>query len=503
MVFASQAFLAFLAIVLGVYWLLGCWSDRAGKAWLISASLFFYGYWSPPYLLLLLGSIVVNFVVVKALLANREPRLRALLAAAGILLNIGLIAYYKYFAFLIETLNFVTASNLQVPEILLPIGISFFTFQQIGLLVDTWKGRVERLAFWDHVYFIAFFPQLIAGPIVSQQEMLPQLAAKSRWLLDPRQVAVGAALFSIGMFKKTVLADSIVRYVDAIYTAADRGLPIGMLDGWAAGVGYGFQVYFDFSGYSDMAIGLGIMFGFSLPLNFYSPYKAASIRAFWRRWHVTLSRFLRNLLFIPMGGSRHGLARTILALIATMGIGGLWHGAGWTFVVWGLLHGAYLAINHLWIAVGLPRFAGIAARVRASPGWSRFVRALCVLLTFAAVSFAWVFFRANDMESALHLASAMFGLGDDSGVASMAADFVPILFAYFLIVWCLPSTMEIFARCGAILHIEDYDARPQSSRLFRVISFRLSGAWAAASALVLLSAWFAMSKLSPFIYYQF
>ena len=503
MVFASQAFFAFLAIVLGVCWLLGRWSEHAGKAWIIVASLFFYGYWSPAYLLLLLGSIGVNFTVVKALLASSDPRRRAQLVTIGILLNIALIAYFKYFAFLIESLNFVTKANLPVPEILLPIGISFFTFQQIGMLVDTLKDRLTSLSFWNHVFLVTFFPHLIAGPIVAQHEMLPQLTAARRWVLDPRQVAVGAALFSIGMFKKTVLADSIVRYVDALYAAADRGLPIGMLDGWAAGVGYGFQVYFDFSGYSDMAIGLAIMFGIKLPLNFFSPYKAASIRAFWRRWHVTLSRFLRNLLFIPMGGSRQGLGRTILALIVTMAIGGLWHGAGWTFVVWGLLHGAYLSINHLWIAAGLPRFAGIAVRVRASVGWSKFARAVCVLLTFAAVSFAWVFFRAADMQSALHLASAMLGLGHDSGAAPMTTDFAPILLAYFLIVWCLPNTMEIFARSGAILHIEDYDARPESSGLLRAISFRLSGAWAAGSALVLLSAWFAMSKLSPFIYYQF
>ncbi len=503
MVFASQAFLAFLAVVLGVYWLLARWSAGAGKAWIIIASLFFYGYWAPAYLLLLLGSIGVNFAFVHALIANTNRRQRALLVTAGIVANVGLIAYFKYFAFLIESLNVVSASDLPVPEILLPIGISFFTFQQIGMLVDTWKDRLTSLSFWNHVFLVTFFPHLIAGPIVAQHEMLPQLTAIRRWLVDPRQVAVGAALFSIGMFKKTVLADSIVRYVDAIYTAADRGLPIGVLDGWAAGVGYGFQVYFDFSGYSDMAIGLAIMFGIKLPLNFFSPYKAASIRAFWRRWHVTLSRFLRNLLFIPMGGSRHGLVRTLLALIATMAIGGLWHGAGWTFVIWGLFHGAYLSVNHLWIAVGLPRFAGIAAQVRASAAWSRLARTLCVLLTFSAVSFAWVFFRAHDIQSALHLASAMLGLGDDSGATPMAADFAPILLAYFLIVWCLPSTMEIFAHSGAILHIEDYDARPESSRLLRAVSFRLSGAWAVGSALVLLSAWFALSKLSPFIYYQF
>ncbi|MDH4260356.1 MAG: MBOAT family protein, partial [Gammaproteobacteria bacterium] len=295
MVFASQAFLAFLVVVLGVYWALGRTHPLAGKAWLIAASLFFYGYWLPAYLVLLVGSIIVNFAVVRALLSGCSARWRSLLAGTGIVLNISLIVYYKYFAFLVGSLNFVAASDIRIPEIVLPIGISFFTFQQIGLLVDTWKGRVTSLRFWDHFFFIAFFPQLIAGPIVSQNEMLPQLATIRHWILAPGKLAVGAALFSIGLFKKTVLIDPFVPHIDAIYAAAVRGDPISMMDGWAAGLGYGFQVYFDFSGYSDMAIGLAFMFGLSLPLNFFSPYKAGSIRMFWRCWHVTLSRFLRNL----------------------------------------------------------------------------------------------------------------------------------------------------------------------------------------------------------------
>ncbi len=503
MVFASQAFLAFLSVVLGVYWLLGKRHERAGKAWLIAASLFFYGYWVPVYLLLLAGSIVVNFAVVRALLASRDARLRSILVTIGIALNIGLIAYYKYFAFLVESLNFVAAADLPVPEIILPIGISFFTFQQIGLLVDTWKGRVAELRFWDHVFFIAFFPQLIAGPIVSQQEMLPQLASIRRWVLDPGKVAAGAALFSIGLFKKTVLIDPFVPHIDAIYATAARGDPIGMLDGWAAGIGYGFQVYFDFSGYSDMAIGLAFIFGISLPLNFFSPYKAASIRMFWRRWHVTLSRFLRNLLFIPMGGSRHGLALTIAVLLVTMGLGGLWHGAGWTFVVWGLLHGAYLSVNHAWIQLALPRAGRLVKTVRASPILSRMAHAACVLLTFGAVSFAWVFFRAPDFDTALRLAAAMLGLSGESGAHPVAAGILPMLLPYFLIVWCLPNTMQLFARSGAILNIRDYTAAREPTLLERRFSFRPSRTWAVGSALVFVTAWFAMSNLSPFIYYQF
>ena len=503
MVFASQAFLAFLGVVLAVYWALSRRYERAGKAWLIAASLFFYGYWAPAYLLLLLVSIAINFAVVQGLLGTTEPQRRSLLLTIGIALNLGLIAYYKYCAFFIESLNVVAALDLRVPEIILPIGISFFTFQQIGLLMDTWEGRVRGLKFWDHVFFIAFFPQLIAGPIVSQDELLPQLGAIRRWRLEPGKLAAGAALFAVGLFKKTVLIDPFARHVDAIYNVAARGDPLGFLDGWAAGVGYGFQIYFDFSGYSDMAIGLAFMFGFSLPLNFFSPYKASSIRMFWRRWHVTLSRFLQKLLYIPMGGNRYGMARTVAALIGTMGIGGLWHGAGWNFVIWGLLHGAFLSVNHVWIRLVLHRAGWVVDRVRASPVMSRLAYAAGVLLTFGAVSLAWVFFRAPDVHTASRLAMAMLGLSGHSGVHWVTESMGPKLMPYFLIVWLLPNSMQLFRRSGAILHIEDYVGAGEASPLERWFSFRLSRAWAIGSAVIFLSGWFMMSNLSPFIYFQF
>ena len=503
MVFASQAFLAFLAVTLGVYWILGRTHERAGKAWIIVASLFFYGYWVPVYLFLLIGSIVANFSVVRALIAIRDARLRAFIVTAGIVFNVGLIAYYKYFAFLVESLNVVAHAGIEVPSIVLPIGISFFTFQQTGMLVDAWKGRLTNLPFWNHLFLVSFFPHLIAGPIVAQHEMLPQLAAARRWFLHPGRLAVGAALFSAGLFKKTVLIDPFAPHIDAIYSAAARGDPIGMLDGWAAGVGYGFQVYFDFSGYSDMALGLAFMFGIRLPLNFFSPYKSTSIRMFWRRWHVTLSRFLRDLLFIPLGGSRQGLARTIAALLVTMGLGGLWHGAGWKFVVWGLLHGLYLSVNHLWTKLALPRMGRLATTVRESPHLARLAQGGGLLLTFAAVSFAWVFFRAPDFDTALRLAGAMLGLSHSTVGATVFPSILPKLLPYFLIVWCLPNTMQLFGRSGAILHVEDYATAQEPPALLRRFAFTPSRAWAVASALTFVIAWFAMSNLSPFIYYQF
>ncbi len=498
MVFASHTFLAFLAIVLLVYWLVGRSDERLGKPLLIAASFVFYGYWIPAYLLILAVSIGFNHLIARAILSGRWPNAGWWLTALGVALNLGLIGYYKYAAFVVESLNWSFDTGFDVPDIVLPIGISFFTFQQISLLVDAWRGRVAELRFWDHVLFVSFFPQLIAGPIVRQHDMLPQLAARRDWRLRADCVAIGLALFACGLFKKAVLIDPVVPYLDIVYQAAADGDPVGFVDGWVAGIGYGFQVYFDFSAYSDMAIGLGFLFGIRLPINFFSPYKADSIRAFWRRWHISLSRFLRDYLFIPLGGSRHGLARTAMALLVTMALGGLWHGAGWTFVIWGLLHGSYLAVNHLWRAfaarfVRRPR----SALLRWPARW------LSVAITFLAVSFAWVFFRAPDFDAAWRLASVMFGGGPWHEVAFLTRGIVPMFPIYFLIVWLMPNTMELFQRSGAALHVEDYrdpETRPLRPRW---LGFEISTRWAVTTAGVFICAWFALSNLSPFIYFQF
>jgi D-alanyl-lipoteichoic acid acyltransferase DltB (MBOAT superfamily) len=502
MVFASHSFLAFLAIVLAVYWLVGRRDERLGKPVLIVASFVFYGYWIPAYLLILTASILFNHAIARAVLSGPSPRLRRALTALGIALNLALIGFYKYAAFLVESLNWTMQTRFDVPEIILPIGISFFTFQQISLLVDAYRGRVERLRFWDHVLFICFFPQLIAGPIVRQHDMLPQLTARRDWRLRMDYLAIGIALFAFGLFKKTVLIDPFVPYLDLVYQAAASGDAVGFVDGWVAGIGYGFQVYFDFSAYSDMAIGLGFMFGLRLPINFFSPYKADSIRAFWRRWHISLSRFLRDYLFIPMGGSRHGLARTVAALLVTMGLGGLWHGAGWTFVIWGLLHGAYLSGNHLWRALVAKWLPGSRDRVRRSVSLAWIARILSIGITFLAVSFAWVFFRSPDLDSAMRLATAMFGFSSWHEVAHLTRGIVPMFPLYLLIVWLMPNTMELFQATRAALHVEEY-RDDKVAPLPGWLTFALSSRWAATTAIVFICAWFALSNLSPFIYFQF
>jgi alginate O-acetyltransferase complex protein AlgI len=502
MVFASHSFLAFLAIVLAVYWLVGRRDERLGKPVLIVASFVFYGYWIPAYLLLLSVSILFNHVIARVVLSGPSPGIRRALTALGIALNLALIGFYKYAAFLVESLNWTMQTRFDVPEIILPIGISFFTFQQISLLVDAYRGRVERLRFWDHVLFICFFPQLIAGPIVRQNDMLPQLMARQDWRLRMDYLAIGIALFAFGLFKKTVLIDPFVPYLDLIYQAAAAGDAVGFVDGWVAGIGYGFQVYFDFSAYSDMAIGLGFMFGLRLPINFFSPYKADSIRAFWRRWHISLSRFLRDYLFIPMGGSHHGLACTVAALMVTMGLGGLWHGAGWTFVIWGLLHGAYLSGNHLWRALVAKWLPGSRDRVRRSVSLSWIARILSIGITFLAVSFAWVFFRSPDLDSAMRLATAMFGFSSWHEVALITRGIVPLFPLYLIIVWLMPNTMELFQATRAALHVEEY----RDDRLTPLpgwVTFTLSSRWAVITSIVFICAWFALSNLSPFIYFQF
>ncbi len=503
MVFASHSFLAFLAIVLAAYWLVGRSDERLGKPLLIVASFVFYGFWIPAYLILITASILFNHAIVRAVLSEPVPGVRRALTVLGITLNLALIGFYKYAAFLVESFNWTLQTEFSVPEIVLPISISFFTFQQISLLVDAHQGRVERLRFWDHVLFISFFPQLIAGPIVRQHDMLPQLEARRNWSLRADYLAIGIALFSLGLFKKTVLIDPVVPYLDLVYQAAASGDAVGFLDGWAAGIGYGFQIYFDFSAYSDMAIGLGIMFGIHLPINFFSPYKADSIRVFWRRWHISLSRFLRDYLFVPLGGSRRGLVHTVAALIVTMALGGLWHGAGWTFVVWGLLHGAYLSSNHLWRAFVARWLPGLRDRVRRSPVLGIAMRALSIGITFLAVSFAWVFFRSPDIDSAMRLAVAMFGFSGWHEVVFLTRGIVPIFPLYFLIIWVMPNTMELFQTTRAALHVEDYRDDEVSPLFPGWLSFNLSVGWATTTAVVFICAWFALSNLSPFIYFQF
>ena len=416
MLFNSLEFIfLFLPITLVIFFQISKLGNyRFAIAFLVAASLSFYGWWNPPYLILLIFSLIFNYFIGSALSDKLKISVsKKLLLTLGIIVNLGLIGYFKYANFFLSSLSSLIGTNFNIENIILPLAISFFTFQQIAYLVDAYKGETKEYNFLDYCLFVTFFPQLIAGPIVHHKEVMPQFADKSTYRFNPENMAVGITIFSLGLFKKVVFADNIAVYATPVFNAASQGRAPTLIEAWIAALAYTLQLYFDFSGYSDMAIGISRMFGIKLPINFNSPYKAISISDFWRRWHITLSNFLRDYLYIPLGGSRQGEIRRNLNLLITMLLGGLWHGAGWTFIFWGGLHGSYLIINHQWRS--LRKRLGHDLKntnwVDRGCGW---------FLTFIAVVVSWVFFRAESMGTALVIVKGMFGFNGLSVAESLS-----------------------------------------------------------------------------------
>ena len=401
MLFNSYVFLfAFLPVTLLGFHLIGKQGHhRVAISWLVGASLFFYGWWNPAYLGLILGSILFNYAVGVALL-GRPNKLTLFL---GVAVNLGVLGYFKYANFFIDNINSLVGSDIILEQIILPLGISFFTFQQITYLVDAYRGETREYNFLHYCLFVTFFPQLIAGPIVHHKEMLPQFAKDALHGLKSKNLAVGFTIFIIGLFKKVVLADGIAVHATSVFNGAENGVYLTFFEAWGGALAYSFQLYFDFSGYSDMAIGLARMFGIRLPLNFNSPYKAISIIDFWRRWHITLSRFLRDYLYIPLGGNRKGETRRFTNLMITMLLGGLWHGAGWNFILFGLAHGTYIVICGAWIKVkkSISNNRVIKSTVAAN--------SIGRVITFLAVVLAFVPFRAESMDGTSNMLTAMLG----------------------------------------------------------------------------------------------
>jgi alginate O-acetyltransferase complex protein AlgI len=397
MLFSSYTFLfQFLPAVALAFAAARRHSPRAGILVLVGASLFFYAAWRPIYLLLLMASIAVNFSLG---LLMENPRRRRAVGLTGVALNLALLCYYKYTGFILGSIDMLTGAPPPLLNIVLPLGISFFTFQQIAYLVDVMRGAPVERDIFSYGLFVSFFPHLIAGPLVHHAEMIPQFK-RERTSRSALLAARGLAILAAGLFKKVVIADNLAQFVSPVFTHLDAGGGVTTSWAWLATLSYTLQIYFDFSGYSDMAIGLALLFGIRLPVNFRSPYKALSIVDFWRRWHITLSRFLRDYLYIPLGGNRQGEQRRYLNLMLTMLLGGLWHGAGWNFLIWGGLHGLYLCVNRLWQeGRGL---AGPASRLAAILSWS---------ITFFAVVIAWVFFRARTLAGAWQMLASLFGLG--------------------------------------------------------------------------------------------
>ena len=401
MLFNSTIFLfGFLPVALSVFFTLGRLSATAARIWLAAASLFFYAWWNPPYLILLAISILFNFGVGRLL---QEPERytflpsRKLVLGLGLAFNLGFLGYFKYYAFVVQNIDAVTGADFTVTHIALPLAISFFTFQKIAYLVDSYQGKVQDRSFINYVLFAAFFPQLIAGPIVHYSEIFPQFRKPETYRFQWPLFTDGLSLFLLGLAKKVVLADEFARYSDMMFAGAQTGATLTLVPAWVGALSSTLQLYFDFSGYSDMAIGLARMFNIELPLNFWSPYKSGSIIEFWRRWHMTLSRFLRDYVYIPLGGNRGGAARRYRNLLLTMLVGGIWHGAGWTFFAWGALHGVALAVNHLW------------TEHVTRPLRSRLYQAAAHIATLLVVVCGWVIFRSPTMDAAGRVFAGMSG----------------------------------------------------------------------------------------------
>lgn len=409
---AVFTFLFLPAVVVG-FFMVARVSRTLAACWLFAASVFFYGYWMPRFTLLLLASIAVNFLVGRRIGAcdRNDPAGRRLARGwmiAGVTFNLALLGYFKYANFFVGSLEAALGVQLHVAHILLPIGISFFTFTQIAFLADAYQKGVREYKLAHYGLFVTYFPHLIAGPILHHAQMMPQFESEETYRVSLANFAAGLAIFGLGLVKKVVIADGIGPYADAVFNAASHGAHPGFCEAWLGALTYTFQLYFDFSGYSDMAIGLSWMLNIRLPFNFDSPYKSRNISDFWRRWHMTLSTFLRDYLYIPLGGNRRGQVRRYLNLAATMLLGGLWHGASWTFVFWGGLHGAYLAINHA--------FRAVIARTAAWLEESRLYEIACWSLTFLGVVVAWVFFRAPTFASAGRLLEGMMGISAPAAI---------------------------------------------------------------------------------------
>lgn len=396
MLFNSYVFiLVFLPLCICSYYLLNHFEKyNLSLVVLLGMSLYFYGYITPKYIIILIGSIVVNWCCSRIML--HWGKYRKLLLVVGICFDIGLIFYFKYYDFFVENINYIFKSSFNLRHIALPLGISFFTFQQISYLVDSYRGETARYNFLQYAAFVSFFPQLVAGPIVLHSELIPQFEDKSRRKLSHESLALGIFQFSVGLFKKVLLADTFGKAVTwAFFNIKTE--QFSSLEIYIIMLCYTFQIYFDFSGYSDMAIGIGNLFHITLPINFDSPYKADSILEFWNRWHMTLTRFLKIYIYIPLGGSRKGKLRTYVNVMIVFLISGLWHGANWTFVVWGALHGIANVLNRIF-----------------KKQWEKWHSAVRWLLTFAFLNITWLIFRVENLKQGRELLGKLFRMDDFS-----------------------------------------------------------------------------------------
>ena len=412
--------------------------------------------------------MLFNYVIGNSLNTKKEENKKSFskksILIFGIVANLSLLGYFKYADFFIENFNIVAQTNINLFNLLLPLAISFFTFQQIAYLVDSYRQETKEYDFLNYALFVTFFPQLIAGPIVHHSEMMPQFANKWNAVKKYKNIALGLFIFSIGLFKKVVIADTFAVWASAGF---DTATTLNLFEAWATSLSYTFQLYFDFSGYTDMAIGIALLFNIKLPINFNSPYKARNIQDFWRRWHITLSRFLRDYVYIPLGGNKISSFRTYSNLLATFVIGGLWHGAGWTFIFWGFLHGMALVIHRAWSNLGFKMWTWLA--------W---------LITFNFVNVAWVFFRAKEWDDPVRVLGAMFSL--DNVVIALSLE--NISGDLFTILW-------IIAGFILVLFFKNTVEKAKELKInYKTLFFTL---------FCLLAALLSVNKVSEFLYFNF
>lgn len=541
MLFNSSEFVfAFLPVTVAIYFLVRRASSSWALNWVVVASIFFYAWWNPVNVLIIGPSLIVNYFIARLIqrLSRKEEfaLTRRVVLTLGIVFNVLFLGYFKYINFLQSSLNELVGTQFVLSEVILPLGISFITFQKIAFLIDVNARQVDSFSFRDFALFVLFFPQLIAGPIVHYRETMPQFRSQERrnhWA----DASVGLTLFCFGLFKKVVLADGISAYVSPVYEMAAAGGSVSLLTAWSAAIGFTLQIYFDFSGYSDMALGIARCFGIRLPLNFDSPLKASSIIDFWLRWHVTLTRFLTAYIYNPLALwlTRRRMARRLPLLgganaspgaffqllaapiLLTMFVSGFWHGAGYLFILWGLVHGFYLCINHAWRIFVAKKFSN---RSR----YETVMRPVGVVLTFLSVSAAMVIFRATNGSGAIEILSGMIGangislpsgLVEPFGLVSLLEPFVYLedggatefvfrnawIGGLLIIALFLPNSLQVMAKFEPAL---DFGERAgHTAPLVRFAQWRPSVSWALGVATVAAIAVLRLGDHSEFLYWQF
>jgi len=484
MLFNSYGFIfIFLPITFALYFYLNHKRlTEMSKGLLVFSSLFFYSWWNITYLPIILSSMLFNYLLGNAMANSASRFSKKSVLIFGIVINIALLGYFKYADFLIENFNLALGSDVKLLHLALPLAISFFTFQQISYLVDSYRKETKEYDFLNYALFVTFFPQLIAGPIVHHKEMMPQFAKARNKIINYNHIAMGLFIFSMGLFKKVIIADTFAVWATQGFDVATT---LNLFEAWATSLSYTFQLYFDFSGYTDMAIGAALLFNIKLPINFNSPYKATSIQDFWRRWHITLSRFLRDYIYIPLGGNRKGSVRTYTNLMATFIIGGIWHGAGWTFIFWGFLHGFALAIHRAWSNLGFKLWDWLA--------W---------IITFNFLNITWVFFRAKEWGDAIRVLNSMFSLDNVvlpkvlENKLSFLKDF-SVDFGYFgvhigakldSILWLISAFIIVLLFKSSAEHLKN---------------FRLNYTTAIFTGMMLLAGIISLNKVSEFLYFNF